>query len=123
MSRNHPNHYQHLMVLSIEADIKLRRWKEKCATVYLDGSVDIFELRYLHDLLSNHFPEVVQSRRISDGGSNAMTLVAPLDDITSALSLSIDSSKRVKDMYGERINEIISTLKVGETVRLDPDYR
>lgn len=117
------NEYQRLMDISINANTNLRRWKEKCATVYLDGCTHDFELRHLHELLSNHFPEVVQSRRISDGGSNKMTLIAPVDDITSALSLVVDSHAGIKAKYSHRIEEIINTLKVDDTIKLDPDYR
>lgn len=116
------NEYQRLMDISIDANTAVRRWKEKCATVYLDGNTHIFELRHLHELLSNHFPEVVQSRRISDGGSNKMTLIAPVDDIKSALSLVLEMNVKIKDQYGEQLENIISSLKEGEIFKLDAGY-
>lgn len=113
------NEYQRLMDISIDASTNVRRWKEKCATVYLDGGTHNFELRVLHELLSSHFPEVVQSRRISDGGSNKMTLIAPVDDLKASLSLAVDMNLRVKDQYSERIQEIIEKIKPGAVIKLD----
>lgn len=116
------NEYQRLMNISIEANTNLRHWKEKCATVYLDGGTHNFELRLMHELLNNHFPEVIQSRRISDGGSNRMTLIAPVNDIKASLSLVLEMNSRINDKYNEQINNIINDLKAGSVIKLDPNH-
>lgn len=116
------NKYSTLLRNSAIAHHELHSYKKQCTTIVLNNSVDDYELRVLHKLINHHFPELVTDYRISDGGMNGMTLIAPIEDIKAALELVIDLNDKVKLKYGERIQCIIDNCKIGGTLKLVPSF-
>lgn len=116
------NKYSELCRKSNDVHTELHNWKRKCTTIILNSSTTDHEVRYLHDLLSHHFPEVVASQTIHHGGMNGMTLVAPIEDVKAALELCLDMSPAIKKKYNDRIQCIIDNCKTGDTMKLRPDF-
>lgn len=123
MARNSPNVYCQLLDKHIEALTKLNKYQKKCTTVELHGSVRNTELRWIHEALDHHFPELVSSRRISEGGGNKMTLVAKPDDIKAALELILSEYPKINSSpLADKIKELINKLEPEVTIKLNPNY-
>lgn len=101
-----------------------KAYQKQCVNVELNGSVCIMELRWLHNIISEHFPELVSSRRTSDGGSNKMTLIAKPDEIKAALELILSEYPKINSSSLHiPLKEIIDTLEPQKTIKLFPQYR
>ena len=117
------NKFNQLMSIHIDAINDLNKYQKQCVNVELNGSVDIMELRWLHNLLSQHFPEIVSSQRISDGGSNKMILIAKVDEIKPALELILSEYPRIaSSVVGASLQEVIDTLEPQKNIKLFPNY-
>ena len=122
MSYKEQNKYNQLINIRNKALNELREWERQCVTVKLDGSTDIFALRYLHSVLEKEFPELVSDRRISDGGSNKMTLVGIVDEIKAALQLILSEYPKINNVLNNELNTVINSLKTETTIKLYPNY-
>ena len=117
------NKFNQLMSIHIDAINDLNKYQKQCVNVELNGSVDIMELRWLHNLLSQHFPEIVSSQCISDGGSNKMLLIAKVDEIKPALELILSEYPRIaSSVVGASLQEVIDTLEPQKNIKLFPNY-
>lgn len=118
------NKFNQLMNTHLDALYALNQYQEQCVNVDLNGSVDCMELRALHNVISQHFPELISSRRISDGGSNKMTLIAKVEEIKPALELILSEYPRISSsIVGVSLQLIIDELEPQLNFKLFPNYR
>lgn len=118
------NTYNQLLNTHLDALYALNKYQEECVNVDLNGSTDCMELRALHNAIAQHFPELISSRRISDGGSNKMTLIAKVEEIKPALELILSEYPRIaSSVVGTSLQLMIDELEPQLNFKLLPTYR
>lgn len=121
----HRNRYLELSQIAIQAQQSFHAYKKTCAEVVLDAPGSEFWNRHFQQVMDYTFPEVVSSYRFSDGCMDYMTLIAPPDDIVSALELCLEKFAHTKmpSSYKAAVESLLPQVEVGKKVYLFPEHK